>query len=160
MYMTRVSIAEIQDKILLKGLKPFWIWLLVCSVLLFIVWLVPYDSIALPAMAMLMIGFPLCIPIYIICYKRTAPYRNPVYKRTTLTFDVVDRKVYMNGIEVDVTMNADGQFVINKNFIESYAVKKSDTLEFLEFLETNGIPFWEATPEIMNELRGNNVDGD
>ncbi len=115
MYTTRVSIAEIQDKKLLKGLKPF------------------------------------CIPIGIICYKSTASYRKPIYRRTTLIFDVVDRKVYMNGIEVDVTLNADGQFVIAKNFIEGYAVRKSDTLEFFEFLETNDIPYIGVVPE-ENEL--------
>lgn len=144
MYTINVSVTEVDDKILMKGLAPALIWAIAFPIILSI----PDDVLG---GFLIIIYFLLIVPIFIIVYKKTAPLRNQVYKSTTLVFDVIDGSVFIGENKVGITMNQDAQFIISmKNFM-NYAIEKRDTKEFLEFLEVNEIPYIRLAPESSEE---------
>lgn len=139
MCKTTLRLAKSQDKVIFRNLLPYFIWLAAMIALTALNCTTSYYMITVPAM---FITFLLIIPIFIIVYKRTAKYRNPVYTDTPVTFNVENDKVYMNGTKVTVRLiPASGGFLISTDWWNGYTVDPAQTNEFLTFLRLCDIPF-------------------
>lgn len=144
--MLELLVYKIDDRRLLKILRPLLIWAIIMFVLLILVCRAS-ETVAIISVIVMAITFVMIIPIFAVGYKKSCDYRANQLVRIKAEFNVDNGKVYLNGREVVITVycNEDDKSVVSVKMLfdmwSGYQVHTSETEAFVNFIKENRLPF-------------------
>ena len=141
MYKTTVLIREnIKDKTMIKLFMPLGIWFLSFLVSLYIAIKIAYLVIIL--VGIILIGL---IPLTIWMIRKALDLRKASFINKEVIFDVIDRKLYTNNIqlivEYDKSVNEIYVYHMSQNGICTFfaTIQEAYVQDFIEFLIKNSV---------------------
>lgn len=144
-HILSLQVRQIDDKKMLKILSPVFIWAISLMVLLVIIGNAP-QAIGMVAVLLMIIGFVMIIPMFIVLYKRANEYRKSQFKTINAEFEVRGDKIYLNDREVVITFfhAEDGIEVMAVKMLfdifSGYALMDNEIEAFVKFATENRFP--------------------
>lgn len=140
-----LQVRQFDDRKMLKILSPVFIWAISIMILLVVIGNAP-QAISMVAVLLMIAGFVMIIPLFIVLRKRAAEYRKSQFMTINAEFEVNVDKIYLNGREAVINYfhAEDGIEVMAITMLfdkfSGYALMDTEIKAFVKFAAENRFP--------------------